>query len=136
LQVESAPESRKYTAFLFESQVYQFTRTPYGFRNSLSAFVRALQTTFGSQAAGFALAYVDDITVYSQTYELHLRHLETVIGKLTDTIFKRRIRQYIEVDSEMQRLKERHKPMPGFANARMFSMPAIELEITFLCLDR
>jgi hypothetical protein len=63
--------------------VYQFTRTPYGFRNSFSAFVRALQTTLGSQAAGFALAYVDDITVFSQTYELHLRHLETVIGKLT-----------------------------------------------------
>jgi hypothetical protein len=32
---------------------------------------------------GFALVYVDDITVFFQTYELLVRHLETVIGKLT-----------------------------------------------------
>jgi hypothetical protein len=87
LQIELAPESRRYTAFLFESQVYQFTRTPYGFRNSSSSFVRALQSTLGSETTRFALCYVDDITVFSQTYELHPRHLETVIGKLTGAGF-------------------------------------------------
>jgi hypothetical protein len=59
LQVELEPSSRKYTAFLFESQVYQFTRTPYGFKNSLSAFVRAL----GTDTQEFVLSYVDDLTL-------------------------------------------------------------------------
>jgi hypothetical protein len=60
LQIPLKEGSRKYTAFLFESQGYQFTRTPYGFKNSISAFVRALQKTLGSDTCGYALAYVDD----------------------------------------------------------------------------
>jgi hypothetical protein len=65
LQIPLKQESRKYTAFLFDSQVYQFTGIPYGFRNSLSAFVRALQKALGSDTCGFALTYVDDILVHS-----------------------------------------------------------------------
>ena len=34
LQIGLKKESRKYTSFLFDSQLYQFTRCPYGFRNS------------------------------------------------------------------------------------------------------
>jgi hypothetical protein len=64
LQVELAPECRKFTAFLFENEVFQFTRVPYGLRNSLPAFVRALNLALGTDTSGFALAYVDDITVF------------------------------------------------------------------------
>jgi hypothetical protein len=63
LQVELEPESRKYTAFLFESQVYQFTRTPYGFRNSLKAFVHALSLELSSETYAYTLCYVDDLTI-------------------------------------------------------------------------
>jgi hypothetical protein len=47
LQIPLHKDSRKYTAFLFDSTVYQYTRTPYGFRNSLFAFVRALKLALG-----------------------------------------------------------------------------------------
>lgn len=49
LRIELKPESRKYTAFLFDFQVYQFKRTPCGFRNSLSAFIRVLQFALGTR---------------------------------------------------------------------------------------
>jgi hypothetical protein len=39
LQIGLDEDSRKYTAFLFDSTVYQFKRVPYGFRNSLPACV-------------------------------------------------------------------------------------------------
>jgi hypothetical protein len=68
---------------LFDSQLYQFTRCPYGFRNSLLAFVRALQLTLGSDTYDYPLAYVDDITVHSPTFELHLQHLDTALSTLT-----------------------------------------------------
>jgi hypothetical protein len=42
LQVEHHEESGKYTAILFDSTVYQYKRVPYGFKNSLIAFVPAL----------------------------------------------------------------------------------------------
>jgi len=41
LQVPLSKGSRKWTAFQFQSRVYQFTSVPYGFKNSLSAFMRA-----------------------------------------------------------------------------------------------
>jgi hypothetical protein len=42
LQVPLEESSRKYTAFRYKNQVYQFTVIPYGFKNSLSGFIRAL----------------------------------------------------------------------------------------------
>jgi hypothetical protein len=37
LQIELHKDSRKYTAFLFDTTVYQFKRVPNGFKNSLYA---------------------------------------------------------------------------------------------------
>jgi hypothetical protein len=82
LQVELAPECRKFTAFLFENEVFQFTRVPYGLRNSLPAFVRALNLALRADTSGFALAYVN-ITVFSPTFGHHLEHLRIVIDRLT-----------------------------------------------------
>jgi hypothetical protein len=83
LQVELHKESRKYTAFLFDSTVYQFKRVPYGFKNSLSAFIRALRLGLGRDSENYVVFYVDDILVYSRTFEEHLSHLNEVISRIT-----------------------------------------------------
>jgi hypothetical protein len=49
LQIELAEESRKFTVFLFGTTVYQYKRVPYGFKNSSSAFIRALKLTLGNR---------------------------------------------------------------------------------------
>jgi hypothetical protein len=82
-QIPLHEDSRKYTAFLFDSAVYQFTRVPYGFRNSLSAFVRALKLTLGGGLEEFVVHYIDDLLIHSKTFEDHLKHLDLVLGKLT-----------------------------------------------------
>jgi hypothetical protein len=87
LQVELHEDSRKYTAFLYDSVVYRYKRVPYGFKNSLPAFMRALRLSLGEGNESFVLAYVDDILVYSRTFEEHLHHLDIVIGKLTHAGF-------------------------------------------------
>ncbi|PNF31892.1 hypothetical protein B7P43_G07950, partial [Cryptotermes secundus] len=74
LQVELHEDSRKYTAFLYDSVVYQYKRVPYGFKNSLPAFMRALRLALGDGTENFVLTYVDDILVYSRTFEEHLDH--------------------------------------------------------------
>jgi uncharacterized protein YdaU (DUF1376 family) len=76
-------ESRKYTAILFDSTVYQFKRVPYGFKNSLSAFIRALRLALGRDSENYVVFYVDDILVYSRTFEEHLSHLNEVISRIT-----------------------------------------------------
>jgi hypothetical protein len=47
LQIPLKESSRIWTAFHFEGQTYQFTRVPFGFRNSLASFIRALQFVLG-----------------------------------------------------------------------------------------
>jgi transposase InsO family protein len=87
LQIKLNKESRKYTAFLFDATVYQYKRTPYGFRNSLSAFIRALKLVLGEGIESFIVFYVDDLLLFSPTFEEHLRHIDIVIGKLTKAGF-------------------------------------------------
>jgi hypothetical protein len=79
LQVELAPECRKFIAFLFENQIYQFKRVPYGLRNSLAGFIRALNIALGPDTLGYVLSYFDDITVHSTNFDDHLKHLRTVL---------------------------------------------------------
>jgi hypothetical protein len=74
LQIELAEESRKFTAFIFGTTVYQYKRVPYGFKNSLYAFIRALKLTLGNETEDYVVFYVDDILIYSKTYEEHLTH--------------------------------------------------------------
>jgi hypothetical protein len=75
-------KSRKFTAFIFENEVYQYTRIPFGLKNSLSGFIRALNSTLGTDSVGYAIAYIDDLVLFSANFQ-HLYHLDTVIGKLT-----------------------------------------------------
>jgi hypothetical protein len=85
LQVPLAKSSRKWTAFNFENQVYQFTRVPYGYKNSLSAFIRALQKVLGDEKN--VITYVDDIVLHSSGFDDHLATLESVLCKLTSAGF-------------------------------------------------
>jgi hypothetical protein len=64
LQVPLEESSRKYTAFRFENQVYQFTVIPYGFKNSLSGFIRALNHVLEDKVVKeYVVVYVDDIII-------------------------------------------------------------------------
>jgi hypothetical protein len=65
-QIPLHEDSRPYTAFLFNSTVYQFKRVPYGFKNSLPAFVRAIKLALGGDHFKSAAFYVDDILIHSR----------------------------------------------------------------------
>lgn len=87
LQVPLDEASRKHTAFEFQSKVYQQERIPYGFRNSLAGFMRALQMVLGDEASGYVINYVDDILILSRSFHQHMDHLDTALNKLTSAGF-------------------------------------------------
>jgi hypothetical protein len=76
----------KCTALMCESTVNQYKRVRYGFRNSLPAFVRAIKITLGADLEK-VVSYVDDILIHSPTMDDHIRHPDTVLGKLTEAGF-------------------------------------------------
>jgi hypothetical protein len=68
LQVPLSKESRKWTAFQFQSRVYQFASVSYGFKNSLSAFIGALETVLGDDVVkDRVITYVDDLIIHSSS---------------------------------------------------------------------
>jgi len=88
LQVPLEKSSRQWTAFQFESNVYQFTTVPYGFKNSLAAFIRALERVLGDCGLSNNLVmYVDDLLIHSPTFIEHLHHIDLVLDKLTSAGF-------------------------------------------------
>jgi hypothetical protein len=86
-QIQLHEESRPFTAFLFDSTVYQYTRVPYGFKNSLPAFIRAIKLALGGSRLNNVMFYVDDMLIYSNTFDEHMMHLDAVLSKLTTAGF-------------------------------------------------
>jgi len=87
LQVPLHRSYRKWTSFQFGNQAYQYKVVPYCFKTSLSAFFRALDMVLGDGLEDNVVTYVDDVVVRSVCFEEHLRHLDTVLGKLTTAGF-------------------------------------------------
>jgi hypothetical protein len=84
LHVPFKETSRQWTVFQFQGKVYQFKIVPYGFKNSLSAFIRALEKFLGDDDINKNLVmYVDDLIIHSSTFTEHLQHINTVLHKLT-----------------------------------------------------
>jgi site-specific DNA-cytosine methylase len=59
---------------------YQWKYLPFGLKNAPSEFQRVMDQVL--EGLPFARAYIDDILVYSETAEEHLKHLEMVFERL------------------------------------------------------
>ena len=78
-QVQMSEKSRQYTAFTVGSFcVYEFLRMPYRLCNAPATFQRLMQNCLGELNLTYALVYLDDVIVYSNTEEDHLHRLQAV----------------------------------------------------------
>jgi RNase H-like domain found in reverse transcriptase/Reverse transcriptase (RNA-dependent DNA polymerase) len=68
-------EYRWLTGFICNDKLYQWTRTPFGMRNSGATFIRNVQIMLQS-IRNFTVSFVDDLAVYSETWTDHLQHME------------------------------------------------------------
>ena len=69
-QVKMAKDSQQYTTFMMGSMgVYEFLRMPwpYGLCDALATFQRLMQNCLGELNLTYALIYLDDVIVFSQT---------------------------------------------------------------------
>jgi hypothetical protein len=70
-------------AFRCHRRLYQFERLPFGFRNGPAVFQRVMTNILAPFLWIFALVYIDDIVVFSQTIEDHCMHLDKVFGAIS-----------------------------------------------------
>ena len=79
-QIPVAPEDMHKTAFVTPDGQYEFTRMPFGMVNSGATLVRGLRKILdGMPGVG---SYVDDIVIYSDSWEDHIKTLKELFGRL------------------------------------------------------
>ena len=84
-QVKMAKDSQQYTAFTVGSLgVYEFLRMPYRLCNALVTFQRLMQNCLGELNLTYALIYLDDVIVFSQTEEEHLHRLQVILARFLE----------------------------------------------------
>jgi hypothetical protein len=79
---------REKTAFSTRNGHWQFNVMPFGLSGAPATFQRAMDVLLSGCLWHFALVYLDDIIVFSNTWEEHLKHLDEVLTRLNKSNFK------------------------------------------------
>ena len=80
-QVHLAPRAKDLTTFISPFGKYRFKRKPFCLKNALAVFQALMEKVLAS-CKGFARVYIDDVLVYSDSWEEHMNHITKVLSAL------------------------------------------------------
>jgi len=83
-QIGVRPDHQWLTAFVWDGGLYEFTRTPFGQKGSGNTFVRAVNIIL-QPIKQFTGSYVDDMSVFSDGWTQHLKHLKEFLHVIRDS---------------------------------------------------
>jgi hypothetical protein len=72
------------TTFVIPGGTYEFNVMPFGLSTAPSLFQRAMDTVLNDVKFEFALAYIDDVIVYSHSFSDHLMHVDAILHLLQE----------------------------------------------------
>ena len=81
-QIRIAEEDIPKTAFNTRYGHYEYTVVPFGLSNAPAAFMTIMNDVFRDYTGKFVCCYLDDILVYSNSWDEHLQHVELVLQRL------------------------------------------------------
>ena len=115
-QVLMNESDKEKTAFACHRGLFEFNVMPFGLSNAPAVFQELMSVVL--QGLGdFAIAYLDDILVFSPTLEDHLQHLDTIFDRLRKHDLKLKLKKCNFLESETNYLgfiigKDGIKPDP------------------------
>ncbi|MBW0568819.1 hypothetical protein O181_108534 [Austropuccinia psidii MF-1] len=78
------PNSMKLLRIICHMGIYEYTRMPFGIKNAPAHFQRMMDTIFQEEILeGWMVVYIDDIIIYSETWEDHVQYIDRVLSKCT-----------------------------------------------------
>lgn len=83
-QVPLTTEAREKTAFLTSQGLYRFNYMPFGLVNSPASFSRMMRKVLEGMA-GKLVNLIDDILIYSVTWEEHIETIQEVLARLEES---------------------------------------------------
>ncbi|MBW0464342.1 hypothetical protein O181_004057 [Austropuccinia psidii MF-1] len=69
--------------------IYEYTRMPFAIKNSTAYFKRMMDTIFQAEILeGWMVVHIDDIIIYSETLEDHVKYIDRLLSKCTSIYLK------------------------------------------------
>ncbi|MBW0481976.1 hypothetical protein O181_021691 [Austropuccinia psidii MF-1] len=74
--------------------IYEYTRMPFGIKNALAHFQRMMDRILEEEILkGWMVVYIDDIIIYSETWEDHVQYIDRFLIKCTPINLKISLKQ-------------------------------------------
>src|SRR5277367_5602869 len=72
---------KKKIAFITKQEIFEFNVMPFGLTNAPATFQRLMDRLFYDIKDKYILVYLDDINIFSTTFEEHLKHLKEILER-------------------------------------------------------
>ena len=88
-QIPIKEEHKPFTAFTVGSLgLFEFNRLPFGLCNSPATYQRFMEDVLGDLNYSICLAYLDDLIVFSNSFEEHLNRLHAIFSRISSAGLK------------------------------------------------
>ena len=87
-QIAMHPTDQPKTAFVTPFGLYEYTRMPFGLATAPATFQRIMHGVMSDFMYNFALVYLDDILVFSKTFNDHIDQLDRLFSRIEQTGLK------------------------------------------------
>ena len=92
-QVEMNEADKEKTAFITHKGLYEFNVMPFGLCNAPGTFQRLMNFVLQDFLGKFVAVYLDDIIIYSRTFEQHIDHIQLVFEALRTATLKIKLKK-------------------------------------------
>lgn len=101
-QIPIHPDETKYTAVITEAGLFEFLRMPFGLSNAPATYQRLMDKTLAKGLRQFCCVYLDDVLVFSRTFEEHIEHVRQCITWMAEVglLLKARKSSFFEAETE------------------------------------
>jgi hypothetical protein len=103
-QVMMDKDDRKKTAFVCREGLYEFNIMPFGLTNAPATFQRLMDNVLFGIRWKFTMVYLDDIIIFSKSWEEHIRHINIVIQRLRKAGLKMKFKKCKFATNELEYL--------------------------------
>ena len=91
-QVGMSDKDKEKTAFACHKGLFEFNVMPFGLANAPSVFMMLMNIVL-SGLEGFVCASIDDILIFSETLEQHMKHIQLVFERLEQHYLKLKLKR-------------------------------------------